>query len=216
MWGSGLVERIRDDEEGMTLVELMVATMILGIVMLVFTSVFASVETGIVRQNNLSITLDQGRLAVQQLDRELRSGNVLYDPSLENNGQASCTGCLPSYTLRVYTQSNADTRNTYECTLWKIDASEQLLTRVWPPDDPDNAGPWHVVATGVVNRTISSVAFALDSDPLKGSRTLIVTLALNNDYAHFPTQTVHLQEALTGRDTSYGYPANVCASTPTG
>jgi type II secretory pathway pseudopilin PulG len=200
----------------MTLVELMVATMILGIVMLVFTSVFASVQAGIVRQNNLSLTLDQGRLAIEQLDRELRSGNVLYDPALENNGQASCTGCVPGYTLRVYTQSNADTRGTYECTLWKIDGNQQLMTRMWPPDDPTNAGSWRVVATGVVNRTLGSVAFALDTDPLKGSRTLNVTLALNNDYSHFPTQTERLQAALTGRDTSYGYPANVCASTPTG
>ena len=143
MRGSGVstwIRRIRRDEGGMTLVELMVVTMILGIVMLVFMSVFASVESGVVRQNNLSLTLDQARLAIQQLDRELRSGNVLYDPALENNGQASCSGCVPSYTLRVYTQSNADTRTTFMCTLWKVDSSEQLLTRQWPPDDPASAG----------------------------------------------------------------------------
>lgn len=211
------IRRMRRDEAGMTLVELMVATMILGIVMLVFTSVFASVQQGVVRQNNLSLTLDQGRLAVQQLDRELRSGNVLYDPALENNGQTSCSGCQPSYTLRVYTQSNADTRGTFMCTLWQIDSNQQLLTRQWPPNDPTNAGAWRVVATGVVNRTVGSTpAFALDSDPLKGSRTLNVTLALNNDYTNFPTQTEYLQEALTGRNTSYGYPTNVCAATPSG
>jgi prepilin-type N-terminal cleavage/methylation domain-containing protein len=203
-------------EDGMTLVELAVAMMVLSIVMLVFSSVFASIERGIVRQNNLSLTLDQGRLALQQLDREIRSGNVLYDPSLENNGQASCSGCQPSYTLRIYTQTNADTRGTYTCTLWKIDSSQQLLTRQWPPSDPDNAGSWRVVATGVVNRTVGTAAFALDSDALKGSRTLNITLSMNNDYSNFPTQTATLQEALTGRNTSYGYPTNVCAATPSG
>ena len=100
----------------MTLVELLVAMSILGIVLLVFTSVLASVQRGVVRQDSLSQTLDSARLAIQQLDRELRSGNVLYDPALENapvgtpGRIASCTGCLPGYTLRVYTQTNADTR----------------------------------------------------------------------------------------------------------
>ena len=210
--------RITRDEQGMSLVELMVATMILGIVMLVCSSVFASVESAVVRQNNLSNTLDQGRLALQQLDRELRSGNVLYDPSLENNGLASCSGCVAGYTLRLYTQANAPTRNTYECTLWKIDTNQQLLTRQWPPDDPTSAGAWRVVATGVVNRSLGTpeTAFTLDTDPLKGSRTVNITLALNSDYTHFPTQTARVQAALTGRNTSYGYPSNVCSTTPSG
>ena len=73
-----------------------------------------------------------------------------------------------------------------------------------------------MVATGIQNRTLSSIAFALDSDPLKGSRTLNVTLAVNNDYTHHQTQTEYIQAALTGRDTSYGYPANVCWATPSG
>src|SRR6187397_691681 len=110
------LRRVRRTEEGMTLVELVVAMSILGVVLLVFTSVLASVQRGVVRQDNLSRTLDSARLAIQQLDLELRSGNVLYDPVLENapvgtpGRIASCTGCLPGYTLRIYTQTNADTR----------------------------------------------------------------------------------------------------------
>ena len=204
----------------MTLVELLVATMILGIVMIVVSSVFASIERSIVLQNNLSTTLDQGRLAVEQLDRELRSGNVLYDPSLENavGGITSCTGCVAGYTLRIYTQSNADTSAGYRCELWKIDTNEQLLVRTWAPDDP--TGPsttnWRLAATGVVNRTLSTTAFALDPDTLKASRTLNVTLSLNSDYSHHPTQTETLQAALTGRNTSYGFPSNVCSTVPSG
>ena len=202
----------------MTLVELLVATMILGIVMIIVSSVFATVERSIVLENNLNTTLDQGRLVLQQLDRELRSGNVLYDPSVENNGTASCSGCVAGYTLRIYTQSNADTSSGYRCELWKIDTSEQLLVRTWAPDDP--TGPsttgWRIVATGVVNRTVGTTAFALDPDTLKASRTLNVTLSLNSDYSHHPTQTETLQEALTGRNTSYGFPSNVCSTVPSG
>src|SRR5439155_24090766 len=103
-------------EDGMTLVELLVAMFILGIVLLVFTTVLASVQTAVNRQDSLNQTLDQARLSVEELYRELRSGNVLYDPALENAPAgtpgriASCSGCLPGYTLRVYTQTNADTR----------------------------------------------------------------------------------------------------------
>jgi type II secretory pathway pseudopilin PulG len=209
----------------MTLVELVVAMSILGVVLLVFTSVLASVQRGVVRQDSLSQTLDSARLAIQQLDRELRSGNVLYDPALENapvgtpGRIASCTGCLPGYTLRVYTQTNADTRGPtpYRCVLWKIE-DRQLMTRWWPPLEPGEASGWRIVAAGIVNRDLSpaTVAFVLDPDPLKGGRTLNVVYAANADLERHPTQTAKVQASLTGRNTSYGYPANVCQSTPTG
>jgi prepilin-type N-terminal cleavage/methylation domain-containing protein len=215
-------------ESGVTLVEVLVVMSIMSIVLLVFTSVLASVQRGVAREDTLSRTLDQARLAVQQLDKELRSGNVLYDPSLENAAVgvpgriASCTGCLPGYTLRVYTQTNADTRATsgssgFRCVLWKI-SNQQLMTRWWPPLDPSSASTWRVVAEGVVNGALSPAepAYSLDPDPLKGGRTLNVKYAVNSNLANRPTQTVRIQASLTGRNTSYGYPANVCLQTPTG
>jgi len=201
-------------EQGLTLVELFVAMFIMGIVLLVFGSVLASVQRGVVTQDKLSQTLDQARLALEQLDREIRSGNVLYDPAEENNGRTSCSGCLPGYTLRVYTQSNAVARGNYMCTLWQVDSQAQLLTRMWPPNDLGDATPWRVVATGIVNRDLSEPAFALDPDPLKGDRTVNVSFAVNTDLAHRPTQTVRVQASLTGRNTSYGYPVSVCDTVP--
>jgi prepilin-type N-terminal cleavage/methylation domain-containing protein len=206
-------------ERGMTLVEVLVAMSIMSIVLLVFTSVLTSVQRAVARQDSLSQTLDQSRLAMQQLDREMRSGNVLYDPALENAAPGvpgripSCTGCVPGYTLRVYTQTNADTRGTYRCVLWKID-NQQLMTRWWPPLEPSNASGWRIVATGIVNRTLSESAFSLDPDSLTGGRTLNVLYAVNSDLTHRSTQTARIQASLTGRNTSYGYPANVCQQTP--
>lgn len=208
-------ERLRRGEQGMTLVELLIAMSILSIVLIVFGSVLASVQRAVVRQDSLSQTLDQARLAMQQLDRELRSGNVLNDPALENapagtpGSIASCYGCLPGYTLRVYTQ----TKSNFKCVLWKIDANQQLLTREWPPQPDFLPHPWRVVATGVVNLSLSQPAFSLDPDPLKGGRTLNVVFALNSDLTHRQTQTVRIRSALTGRNTSYGYPLNVCTTT---
>jgi prepilin-type N-terminal cleavage/methylation domain-containing protein len=213
---TAITRRLRRDERGMSLPELLIAMSILSIVLLVFGSVLATVQGAVVRQDSLSQTLDQARLALQQLDREMRSGNVLYDPALENGSGAgaivSCTGCLPGYTLRVYTQTNSN----FKCVLWKIDANQNLMTREWPPLNVSAANDWRVVATGVVNRTLSEPAWTLDPDTLKGGRTLNVAYAVNNDLTHRATQTVRVASSLTGRNTSYGYPTNVCQTTPSG
>ena len=210
------LQRLHRDGDGMTLVELLIAMSILSIVVLVFGSTLTSIQSAVVRQDSLSRTLDQSRLALQQLDREMRSGNVLYDPALENGSGSgavvSCTGCLPRYTLRLYTQTNS----LFKCVLWKIDANQNLMTREWPPLDTGDARPWRIVATGVVNRSIGEPAWSLDTDALKGGRTLNVMYAVNNDLTHQPTQTVRTRAALTGRNTSYGDPANVCTTTPSG
>lgn len=213
---SAHARRLRRDERGMSLPELLIAMSILSIVLLVFGSVLATVQGAVVRQDSLSQTLDQSRLALQQLDREMRSGNVLYDPALENGtgpgAIVSCSGCVAGYTLRVYTQTNSN----FKCVLWKIDANQNLMTREWPPLNVSAAHPWRVVATGVVNRVLGVSAWTLDSDVLKGGRTLNVTYAVNNDLTHQAAQTVRVASSLTGRNTSYGYPTNVCQTTPSG
>jgi type II secretory pathway pseudopilin PulG len=170
----------------MTLVELLVAMSIMSIVLLVFSTVLSSVQRGVVTQDKLNQNLDQVHLAVQELDRELRSGNVLYDP---NNGVPGCV-------------------------LWKVDDQRRLMTRSWPPNQPDAAGSWRVVATDVVNQDLGAYAFQLDPDPLKGGRTLDLLFAVNGDLVGRPNQTVRIQASLTGRNTSYGYPANVCSAVP--
>lgn len=195
------------EERGFTLVELLVTMFILGIVMVIFGTTLASVQRAAAREDKLSRANDAARLAIQSLDREIRSGNVLYDPSIE----------VPAYyAVRVYTQSNAPTRAGYVCSMWMINNQQELINRRWDPADPNGtATSWRVVATGVVNMVLGERAFQLDTDPMKGDRTLDITIAVNTDYAHYPTQTVRIQAALTGRNTSYGYPVSVCATTPT-
>jgi prepilin-type N-terminal cleavage/methylation domain-containing protein len=212
-----------NEQEGFTLVELIVAMSIMGIVMAVFGTTLASVQRVSVKEDALGQSNDQVRLALEQIDHEMRSGNVIYDPSLENGSGAgaiaSCTGCQPYYSMRLYTQTNADTRTTgdaagFVCVMWQINTSQQLLERTWPPDQPEEASPWRIIASGVVNRVTGTQAFSLDSDPLKGGRTLNVTLNVNSDITRYPNSTVTLQAAYTGRNTSYGYPVSVCAVAP--
>jgi prepilin-type N-terminal cleavage/methylation domain-containing protein len=212
-----------NEQEGFTLVELIVAMSVMGIVMAVFGTTLASVQRVSVKEDALGQSNDQVRLALEQIDHEMRSGNVIYDPSLENGSGAgaiaSCTGCQPYYSMRLYTQTNADTRTTgdaagFVCVMWQINTSQQLLERTWPPDQPEEASPWRIIASGVVNRVTGTQAFSLDSDPLKGGRTLNVTLNVNSNITRYPNSTVTLQAAYTGRNTSYGYPVSVCAVAP--
>jgi hypothetical protein len=41
-----------------------------------------------------------------------------------------------------------------------------------------------------------------------------ITLLVNNSYATRPNETVRIQSAITGRNTSFGFPTDVCSSTP--
>jgi prepilin-type N-terminal cleavage/methylation domain-containing protein len=83
-------------DEGMTLVELMVTVALLSVVVGIFLSVLVSVQNHVAREERRHRANDQVRLAIQQLDREVRSGNVFRDPAAEPNnaslGQAPGAG----------------------------------------------------------------------------------------------------------------------------
>lgn len=194
----------------MSLVELLVAMMILGIVAVVFATTLSSVQRVVSHTDSRTQNNTQARLAIEELDREIRSGNVLYDPG---------SGADAFYRFKIYTQSNAPTRDPspgYVCRLWRITSTYDLQTRFWPPTQPEDATEWRTVATGVVNRALSPAvpAFALDPDPNKGGRTVNIVLMMNNDLANRPNETLKVQSALTGRNTSYGFPISVCNSEP--
>ena len=209
------LERIRRrlaDDRGMTLVELVVSMMVLGVAMLIFSTTLMTIQTGVVKQDHLARSNDQARLALEQLDREMRSGNVLYDPASEGT-TTTASSSDNYYYVRIYTQTNADTRG-YSCVQWRINSSQKLQTRWWPPEDPDGVTEWRTVAEGIVNRTFSVPAFQLDADPLKGNRVLNVTLRVSTDPDATPVKAFELQASFTGRNTSYGFPVSVCSPVP--
>jgi prepilin-type N-terminal cleavage/methylation domain-containing protein len=208
-----VLRRLRRQEDGMTLVELLVSMMILGIAMTMFGTTLASVQNGIVQQDRFSRANDSARLALEQIDRQMRSGNVLYDPASEGTATSGAGAAYNNYMVRIYTQTNADTLG-YTCVQWRITTSNQLQTRSWPPEDTANVTSWRTVADGIVNKSLGVPAFALDSDPLKGNRVLNVTLRVSVDPNVTTTSATEIQAAFTGRNTAYGYPSTVCSSPP--
>lgn len=214
----------------MTLVELLVVVSLLGVVLPMLTAFMISIQNTLVKEANRSQSNDQVRLAVESLDREIRSGNVLYDPLSENDPTHYI---FPGMSLRIYTQSNATTRGPRSggerCVQWRIKfhkyadtAGTQLLPsdrqsyelqrRDWPSDwtTADGAVPWTVVADHVMNR-VSPTTSAFAVDPAK--RTVSVVLLANQSSTS--GSTVRVETTVEGRNTVYGYPNTVCATIPT-
>jgi prepilin-type N-terminal cleavage/methylation domain-containing protein len=194
-------------EGGMSLVELMVTMMVLSIVMLIFTTMLASIQRAQSTQDKRSRDGDSARLALEDLDRQVRSGNLLYNPTTEASNDPYGGGA--GYLFRIYTQANAPVVG-YHCAAFLIDNKQQLLYRYWPANQPEYASSWRVVATGIVNRSLSTSAFALDST----TRTITITFKVNTDLTNSPSATQTLSTSVTGRNTQFGYPSNVCATLP--
>jgi prepilin-type N-terminal cleavage/methylation domain-containing protein len=193
------------DERGFTLPELAITLAMLLIVTGTFLGVLDTVNRGVMRQQDRSISNDSARLAIERLDREIRSGNVLYDPEDEVSG---------NYSLRIYTQANATTRTpSFQCVQWLIE-DEQLLRRFWPPTEPEDVSGWTVVADNVVNVLEDEPAFALDPDEDKGGRTVDIVLMVNSTPDDPTNRTVRIETSLTGRNTSFGFPVDVCDPVP--
>ena len=75
------IRRRLRSQAGFTLVEMLIAMSLLTIVMVVFLSALMTSQTTVNRSTVRSVSNDQSRLAIQELDKEIRSGNVLYDPA---------------------------------------------------------------------------------------------------------------------------------------
>jgi prepilin-type N-terminal cleavage/methylation domain-containing protein len=203
-----ILRRLRG-ERGMTLVELVVAMAILSIVMLVMTSTLSSIQRAVVEEDVRGRLNDQARLALQSLDRLVRSGNILYDP-VDESGNDPYDPTATGYLFRVYTQAEQTEDEDPRCALWLVNEEQQLLYRTWPVLDPDAASDWTVVADGIVNRDLDEPAFTLDP----AGRTIAVEFHVNPDLEDRPQATQVMQASLTGRNTSFGYPVQLCATLP--
>ena len=208
----------------MTLVELLIVISLFGVVVSLFGGVLVSVQNALARQADRSGSNDQARLAAEELDREIRSGNVLYDPNLGYYCQikpqpAGCAttdtanAVIPGMSLLIYTQANAPTRmasglSGERCVQWRIKLNTQkgfneLQRRDWRKDD-SSPGPWAVVADHLVNQSGTSPAFAVD--PLK--RIVNISLRVNQNAKSGSTAQVDL--SVEGRNTVYNYPTSLC------
>ncbi len=188
--------RIVREDRGLSLVEVLVA-------MTLSTIVFGIAATAVVdmMKNTQLITarseaVRQMYLASQQIERQVRSGNVLYPDT-------------SSGTLKIYTQANGSQR----CVRWRLDRpTGELLTRSWSSSDVNDKTSWRVVAQNVTNPS-GVQPFVVQAGSPYGGRLLEVNLQIKSDVRGKQSDQVRL--AISGRNTTYGYGATVCDAEPT-
>ena len=193
---------------------------LLLVVLTIFLNILWSVQNGVARQSERSSSNDQARLAVEELDRQIRSGDVIQDPGAVPSSLAG-TDVASSYMLVIYTQTAPGVGNPNQCVQWMVNNNNQLLERTWDVDWQNNGvytPSWRLVAGNVVNRSVSPAVPAFKyatsggTPNLYGQRAVQVTIMTQqNAHQGIP---VSITDTVTGRNTQYGYPANVCLSPP--
>lgn len=212
--------RHRRDDEGLTLVELLISMTIFSIVIALTYALLINVQ----RQTSDTVaradSTGDARVALAQIDRQVRSGNVLYSPSLELiPGAAGSDQCQPSTDatrpnagtcMRVYTQANG----LQKCIQWQVQPALRILrVRSWSPtwSTDGQVSGWGVVARNVTN-TPGTPAFALASGGQYGSRLMDVSLLIKNPKAR--GSDVQVTSSLSGRNTAYGFDPGICLPIP--
>lgn len=201
-------------DRGMTLVELLVAMIVFSLCM---TVAFGAVILVVQKMNDVQQSADavaELRIAVAQMDRQVRSGNVLFSPAGETT--TGCTGDVAANSgtcMRIFTQANGPQK----CVQWQVksdpaatDPAAMLLqTRSWNIDG-SNVSTWSTVARDL--RLGAANPFALEgaSTPYK-ERLLNVSLEAFDERRG---ETIEVSTSLSGRNTSYGYNASQCTPVP--
>jgi prepilin-type N-terminal cleavage/methylation domain-containing protein len=199
---SRLIHKIRE-QQGLTLIELSVVMLILGVVTAIFLSALVVVQNNVVIQQRRTQNNDQVRAALFSIDRQVRSAGYIYDPTTE---------VVPNYNLTVYTQANAPTSTPPDrCIEWRIDTNKQLLRRWWDPANPGAARAFAPVAENIVNRVGSTPAFTLATS---GPTSLVNIVLLANVKGTADTyETVRVTSTITARNSA---PSTSCTPRPVG
>ena len=159
------------DETGMTLVELVLAMFVLGLVAAGAVGVLTTVNRAALASERSGSARDRAVSALSRLESDVRSGAIVSDPALPD--PACIPGDMPSSCLRVYVMGSD---GTGRCIEWRLN-NQSLERRSWLPASGPVSG-WENAADGVVNGSLGSSVPTFRIDPLSGGRTVEVTLFL--------------------------------------
>jgi prepilin-type N-terminal cleavage/methylation domain-containing protein len=210
-----LLDRHNRDDRGFTMVELLVS-------MIIFSICIAMVSGALIlvmrKYDDVQQSADAEstlRLAMAQIDRQVRSGNVLYTPAGETT--TGCTGDATTNSgtcMRIYTQANG----VQKCVQWQViddpaqPGSKLLRSRSWDPawTTTGDVSGWGIVARGL--RLDSTNPFRLEgaSTPYKERLLDVRLLAFDARTG----KTVAVTSSFSGRNTSYGYSGTDCTPVP--
>lgn len=205
----------RERETGYTLVEALVVMMIFGVVFAIIMGVLIQVSYSAADNMTRASQVQNAELGLMQIDRQVRSGNVILDPSEEEFSYANVE---PGHSLRVFTQTDG----VHQCVQWRVHYDEEargvLEYRSWDPDWRGGTGQvsgWKVVARDLVPSADGKVPFrrttVSDSDSVATSTVDVLIYVQSQNTRGTPTA---IETTLTGRNTIYGYPIDRCDDIP--
>ena len=193
-----MVARLGSDE-GYTLIEISLVVALLGVVLTMILAFFTQAQGDLQTEISRTSSNDQVRLAGQTIDREIRSGDVFYDPAAEVYTAGDVASGM---SLRVYSEANAPTRPGPRCVQWRITSAGELQRRSWTTDWQSNpstkVSSWRTVATGLRNRTDGIPAFTRTQANLVN-----IALRSNDDPSSKKGSTVQVTQAVSGRNTVF-------------
>lgn len=208
--------RARRRDEGWTLIELMVSMSIFIALLTIVFSLLVTVSQQTADNMSRAQQVAEVRLGLSQIDRQVRSGNVISDPSVVDVN----SGVPAYYSLRVYTQTDG----TNQCVQWRVIFPSGLLTagelqfRSWQTDwlSTGVVTAWRVVARDLVappsltDAPFQRIAAAASSI----AQSVQVTLWVKEPGSRLASAPTVIASVLTGRNTIFGYPADECAAVP--
>ena len=191
--------RTRDQrDEGWTLVELLVVMALFAMIMVMTFSVLITVQKQTRDNMARADQVQQAKLGLMQIDRQVRSGNVVVDPATSGELERS---------LRVYTQTDGVRR----CVQWQVHG-DALRYRSWDPGAATAEG-WRIVAHHVQSGAGVPTPFEKVT-AAGGSQAQSVRVRLWIKSPQSGGKPAEVTTVLTGRNTIYGYPADVCSPVP--
>lgn len=135
-----LRHRLRRDERGFTMIELIVAMMILSVIIVVSLSAVVNMTRSTVRSQAITDAADQLRTTFQRLDKEVRYAAAINTPAQVGN----------AIYLEYLVEHNAAT-GIPECVQWRyqVDTGE-LQRRSWE-NGTSNPSGWQTLVTDLHN-----------------------------------------------------------------
>ena len=209
----------RADDRGTTLVELVVVMIVLTLVAGLTAKVTVSIAQSVSATSSYADTVARTRLALGSIERQVRSGDVLFNPVAETSWNSSCSafGTSAGNCMRVYTQVDGVRR----CVQWEIlaDTSDPttavLKTRSFSPSwnlDGD-VSAWRTVTRGLQLPSAAAPPFVLLGGTTPYSSRLLEVDLFAVDSKR-PGHVTAIATSLAGRNATYGYTGSQCSPGP--
>jgi prepilin-type N-terminal cleavage/methylation domain-containing protein len=208
----------RADESGLTLPELLVVMLVFGLVAALATQATVMLASSVRSTQGTANATAQVRFALSSIERQVRSGDVLFSPAGEaGTGSCQAYGTTAGSCMRVYTHANG----SGTCVQWQVipdstdPSSAVMRTRTFSPawQTDGTIQAWQVVARGLQLPSATAPPFTLQggSTPF-AARLLDVTVTAPDTGQN--GRLVSLTSSVAGRNTTYGYDTSLCFPAP--